>query len=80
MSPRRQILKLKLAAMLGLNASFDADCDGLLMPPPLLSSSRERQLGEFALIDPYTNFFVTGFRFDLSAEEVIEFCDEYRRD
>ena len=29
MSPRRQILKLKLAATLGLNASFDADCDGL---------------------------------------------------
>jgi hypothetical protein len=26
MSPRRQILKLKLAAMLGLNSSFDADC------------------------------------------------------
>jgi hypothetical protein len=50
------------------------------MLPPLLSSSRERQLGEFALIDPYTNFFVTGFRFDLSAEEVIEFCDEYGRD
>ena len=25
MSPRRQILKLKLAAMLGLKASFDAD-------------------------------------------------------
>jgi hypothetical protein len=50
------------------------------MLPPLLSSSRERQLGEFALIDPYTNFFVTRFIFDLSAEEVIEFCDEYGRD
>jgi hypothetical protein len=33
MSPRRQILKLKLAAMLGLNASFDVDC----YTPPLLS-------------------------------------------
>ena len=33
MSPRRQILKLKLAAMLGLNSSFDADC----YTPPLLS-------------------------------------------
>jgi len=36
-------------------------------PPAFEYSSRERQLGEFALIDPYTNFFVTGFRFDLSA-------------
>ena len=36
MFPRRQILKLKLAAMLGLNASFDADCDA----PPALSIRR----------------------------------------
>ena len=33
MSPRSQILKLKLAATLGLNPSFDADCDGLLCSP-----------------------------------------------
>ena len=33
MSPRSQILKLKLAAMRGLNPSFDADCDGLLCSP-----------------------------------------------
>jgi hypothetical protein len=49
-------------------------------PPAFEYSSRERQLGEFALIDPYTNFFVAGLRFDLSAEEVIEFCDEYGSD
>jgi hypothetical protein len=30
--------------------------------------------GDFMLIDPYTNCCVGGSRFDLSAEEVIEFC------
>jgi hypothetical protein len=30
--------------------------------------------GEIALIDAYTTFLVAGFRFDLSAEDVIEFC------
>lgn len=31
-------------------------------------------LGEFAVIDPHANAFVLGFRYDASAEEVIEFC------
>jgi hypothetical protein len=54
MSLRRQILKLKLAAMLGLNASFDADCDGLLCSsapaerhvPALAASSGASSEGE----------------------------------
>ncbi len=36
--------------------------------------------GAFALINPYTNFFVAGFRYDLSAEGVIEFCDQYTKE
>ena len=30
--------------------------------------------GEFMLVDPRTNFAVTGSRYDLSAEEVIVYC------
>jgi hypothetical protein len=30
--------------------------------------------GEFMLLDPQTNFVVEGARFDLSAEEVIDYC------
>lgn len=30
--------------------------------------------GEFMLIDPYTNFAVDGFRFDMTPQEVIEYC------
>ena len=30
--------------------------------------------GEFMLVDPFTNIPAAGFRYDLSAEEVIEFC------
>jgi len=29
---------------------------------------------EFMLIDPRMNFSVAGFRFDMTAEEVIRFC------
>ena len=32
--------------------------------------------GEFMLVDPYRNFAVAGSRFDMSAEQVIEFCAE----
>jgi hypothetical protein len=31
--------------------------------------------GAFALVDPRTNFMVAGFRYDLSAEGVIEYCN-----
>ena len=31
--------------------------------------------GDFALIDPATNFMVAGFRFDMTAQEVIEYCE-----
>jgi len=34
--------------------------------------------GGFALIDPYRNFIVAGSRFDMSAEEVIAYCDGER--
>lgn len=30
--------------------------------------------GEFMLIDPHMNVPLAGFRYDMSAEEVIEFC------
>jgi hypothetical protein len=30
--------------------------------------------GEFMLIDPATNFAIAGFRFDMSAEEVLDYC------
>ena len=30
--------------------------------------------GDFMLVDPYTNFAVGGFRWDMTAEEVIEYC------
>ena len=30
--------------------------------------------GEFTLIDPATNFCVAGSRFDLTAAEVLEYC------
>ena len=33
--------------------------------------------GGFMLIDPYTNGCVAGFRFDMSATEVIAFCRSY---
>jgi hypothetical protein len=32
--------------------------------------------GGYALIDPYYNCVVRGSRFDLSAEEVIDICEE----
>jgi hypothetical protein len=32
--------------------------------------------GEFQLIDPRRNFVVAGARFDMTPEEVIEFCRE----
>jgi hypothetical protein len=31
-------------------------------------------LGEFAVIDPFSNAFVYGLRYDASAEDVIEYC------
>jgi hypothetical protein len=30
--------------------------------------------GEFMLVDPFTNVPAAGFRYDLSAEDVIDFC------
>lgn len=33
-------------------------------------------LGGFMIIDPSTNFAVAGFRYDMSAEEVIAWCSE----
>jgi hypothetical protein len=32
--------------------------------------------GQFRLVDRYGNYVVAGERFDLSAEEVIEYCRE----
>jgi hypothetical protein len=32
--------------------------------------------GEFMLTDPFTNAVVAGFRFDISAVEVIAYCSE----
>lgn len=32
--------------------------------------------GEFMLIDPMSNIPQAGFRFDMTAEEVIEFCTD----
>lgn len=32
--------------------------------------------GEFMLIDPFTNAVVGGSRFDMSAEEIIAYCEE----
>jgi hypothetical protein len=32
--------------------------------------------GEFMLVDPSTNLAVAGFRFDMSPEEVIEYCQD----
>ena len=37
-------------------------------------------LGEFMLVDPATNIAQAGFRFDLSAEEVIALCTETATD
>jgi len=33
-------------------------------------------LGDFMLIDPETNGSVAGYRFDMTATEVVEFCRE----
>jgi hypothetical protein len=30
--------------------------------------------GDFSLIDPETNCMIAGFRFDMSPEEIIEYC------
>lgn len=35
--------------------------------------------GKFQLSDPYRNFVVQGVRCDMSAEEVIAFCEEVNR-
>jgi hypothetical protein len=48
----------------------------------LASKSRWRQHsidnhGGFMIIDPHSNTPVQGYRWDLSAEEVIEFCRAY---
>jgi hypothetical protein len=32
--------------------------------------------GSFAIVDPYTNCMMAGYRFDMSAEEVIDYCTE----
>ena len=37
-------------------------------------------VGGYMLIDPYTNIPLDGFKFDLSAEYVIEFCESRRAD
>jgi hypothetical protein len=47
------------------------------------AKSRERSLhsnnrGGFQLIEPYRNEVVNGVRYDLTVEEVIEFCVENR--
>lgn len=36
--------------------------------------------GEYMLIDPYLNVVVDGGRFDMSAEDVIRYCDERLRE
>jgi hypothetical protein len=33
-------------------------------------------LGDFAIIDPSTNGIVAGFRYDLTAEEVVAWCHD----
>ena len=33
--------------------------------------------GKFMLVNPYSNFCVAGQRFDMAAEDVIDFCQEY---
>jgi hypothetical protein len=33
--------------------------------------------GDFMLVDPYRNFVVAGPRFNMTADEVVEFCAEY---
>ncbi len=33
-------------------------------------------LGDFMVVDPSTNFSVAGFRYDMTAEEVITFCTD----
>lgn len=33
-------------------------------------------LGGFMLVDPRTNFAVDGFKYDLSAEYVIDYCSD----
>ena len=48
----------------------------------LLARKSRRQfsidnLGDFQLIDPFYNAIVAGERFDLTAEEVIDFCASY---
>jgi hypothetical protein len=35
-------------------------------------------LGGYMLINPYFNTVVVGVRFDMSAQDVIEYCDEQR--
>lgn len=34
-----------------------------------------KNYGEFMLIDPFTRIPVAGFSYDLTAQEVIEFCE-----
>ncbi len=33
-------------------------------------------LGDFMVVDPSANFAVAGFRYDMTAEEVITFCSD----
>jgi hypothetical protein len=35
-------------------------------------------LGGFRIVDPYRNYVEAGVKYDLSAEQVIEFCQENR--
>ena len=34
--------------------------------------------GDYMLIDLYGNYTVAGFRFDMTAEDVIAFCEQYQ--
>jgi hypothetical protein len=33
--------------------------------------------GEFMLVEPSRNIAVAGWRYDMSADEVVEFCEDY---
>jgi hypothetical protein len=39
-----------------------------------MAGGHGRYHGEFMVIDPFTNIPVAGYRYDFSAEEVIDYC------
>jgi hypothetical protein len=58
---------IRLANIQFREASSNPSCDAAV----------RRSFGEFMLIEPYGNCLVAGQRFDMTAEDVIEFCADH---